>query len=118
MIRLMYCVTRRQDVSPEDFRRYWQDERYTSLLNTFTKLYRATRYNKNLTLSIEMNAQIMERQGTGTPHDGIIEIWWDSAKVLTTINETPEAEALKQKIGEYEKQFIDRSHSKIFFTEH
>lgn len=117
MVRLMYCVTRRRDISPEDFRRYWQDEKYASLLSTFTKIYCASHYDQNLTLNIPMNAQIMERQGTGNPHDGIIEIWWYSAKELTAINESREAEELKQQIRKYEEQFIDRSRSKIFFTE-
>jgi hypothetical protein len=59
----------------------------------------------------------MEREGTGKPYDGIIEVWWDSAKELIAINESPEAEVLKDKISEYEDQFIDQSLSKIFFTE-
>lgn len=117
MIRLVYCVSRREDISPEDFRRYWQDEQYASLLTEFTKLYRASRYDQNLTLNIQMNVQIMERQGTGSPHDGVLEIWWNSAKELTAINESTEAEELKRKIRQYEEHFIDRSLSKIFFTE-
>lgn len=117
MVRLMYCVNRREDISPEDFRRYWQDEIYASLLSKFIKMYPAARYDRNLTLNIQMNAQIMERQGTGTPFDGIIEMWWDSAKELTAVNESPEAEELKRKIQEYEGQFINRSISKIFFSE-
>lgn len=117
MVRLVYCVTGRQDISPEEFRQYWQDEKYTSLLTQIVKLYRASRHDQNLTLNINMNAQIMERQGTGKPHDGVIEIWWGSAKEMTAINESPEAEELKRKLREYEEQFIDRSLSKIFFTE-
>ncbi|MFQ5684945.1 MAG: EthD domain-containing protein [Candidatus Binatia bacterium] len=117
MVRLMYCVNRREDISPEEFRRYWQDEKYASLLGKFTTIYRAARFDRNLTLNIQMNVQIMERQETGTPFDGIIEIWWDSAKELIAVNESPEAEELKRKIREYEGQFINRSLSKIFFTE-
>lgn len=117
MVRLVYCVTRREDLSPENFRRYWQDDRYDILLAKFAKLYQAARFGRNLTLNIQMNAQIMEKQGTGTPFDGIVEIWWNSAKELAAVNESPEAEALKHQIRQYEEQFIDRSLSKIFFTE-
>ena len=87
-------------------------------MNGFKKLYKAVRASKNLALKVPMNATILERQGTREPYDGVIELWWDSAKDLIAVNETPEAEEFRQKMRAFEKQFIDKSRSTIFFSEY
>ena len=118
MIRLVYCISRREDISVEEFRRYWHDEQFSALLHDFRKLYKAIRTSKNLTLQVPMSATILERQGTREPYDGTIELWWDSAKELISVNETPEAEELRQRMRAFEKQFVDKSRSTIFFSEY
>ena len=118
MIRLVYCVSRREDVPIEDFRRFWSDEHFAGLLKEYNKLYKTVGSKKNLVLKVPMNAIILERQGTRKPYDGVIEMWWDSAKELVAVNDTPEADALRRKLGEYEAQFIDKSRSALFFTEY
>ena len=118
MIRLVYCVSRREDVPIEDFRRFWNDEHFSSLLKEYNKVYKTTGIKKNLVLKVPMNAIILERQGTRKPYDGVIEMWWDSAKELVAVDETPEAAELRRRIEEYEKQFIDKSRSTLFFTEY
>jgi len=60
----------------------------------------------------------LKRQGTREPYDGVIELWWDSAKDLIAVNETPEAEEFRQKVRAFEKKFVDKSRSTIFFSEY
>ena len=118
MIRLVYCVSRSKDISVEEFRRYWNDEQFSVLMNDFKKLYKAIKTTKNLVLNVPMNTTMLERQGTREPYDGIIELWWESAKDLIALNETPEAEGFRQEMRAFEKQFIDKSRSTIFFSEY
>jgi hypothetical protein len=111
-------VSRREDISIEEFRRFWKDERYAALFKEYNKVYKTTGMKKNLVLKVPMNALILERQGTRKPYDGVIELWWDSARELVAVNETPEADDMRRRIGEYEEQFIDKTRSTIFFTEY
>lgn len=117
MIRLVYCVSRREDASVEDFRRFWGDAHFSDLYNEYSRVFKTTGIKRNLVLKVPMNAIIMDRQGMRKPYDGVIEIWWDSAKELVAANDTPEAVELRRKIAEYEDRFIDKSRSTLFFTE-
>ncbi len=118
MIRLVYCINRREDVSLEDFRSFWSDRRFSELYREYSCLFRTSRIKKNLVLKVPMNLAISERQGMRKPYDGIIEIWWESAKELIAINETDQARELIRKIAEYEDQFVHKAHSTIFFTKY
>lgn len=118
MIRLVYCVSRREDISLEDFRAFWHDERFTDLYREYNRVYRAKALKKTLVLKVPMNAAILGKQGTRKPYDGIIEILWESAKELLEVHDTDEADALRRRIAEYEQQFIDKTRSTVFFTEY
>jgi hypothetical protein len=87
-------------------------------MNDFKKLYKAVRTSKNLGLKVPMNTTILERQGTREPYDGIIELWWESAKDLIALNETAEAERFRERMRTFERQFVDKSRSTIFFSEY
>ena len=118
MIRLVYCVSRREDVPIEDFRRFWSDKYFSDLFKEYAEVYKTKGIKKNLVLKVPMNSTIWEKQGTRKPYDGVIEMWWNSAKELVAVNETPEADELRRRIDEYEDQFIDKSRSTLFFTEY
>lgn len=118
MIRLVYCVGRRADISIEEFRSFWNDEHYSMLLKEYNQVFRTTGFKKNLVLKVPMNSIILDRQGTRKPYDGVIEMSWNSAQELVTASYTPEAKELRRKIEEYEKVFVDKTRSALFFTEY
>lgn len=118
MVRLIYCVNRREVVSIGEFRRFWNDEHFAELYREYNKVFKTAAIKKSLVLKVPMNIAISERQGMRKPYDGVIEIWWHDAKELVAINETPEAEELRRKIAEYENKFVDKSRSTLFFTEY
>ncbi len=118
MIRLVYCINRREDISIEEFRDFWNDRRLSELYKEYSVVFKTTRIMRNLVLKVPMNLTISERRGMRKPYDGIIEIWWESARELLAVNEATEAKELLRKIAEYEDQFADRARSTIFFTEY
>ena len=46
MIRLITCLKRRDDVSPEEFRRHWQDAAFDELIGRIVALTGAERCAK------------------------------------------------------------------------
>ncbi len=117
MIRYLNCMKRRQDVSLDQFRKYWNDPRFTDLLARMQAMFGAKRATRNLTLSVEANVVVREMRGTREPYDGVLEYWWDEARALLDIVDTPEAQKLIDEMRAYQSQFVDFSASTAFFTE-
>ena len=118
MIRFINCMRKRDDVSVNDFRKYWQDEKFDDFIRSVVKVTKAERYAKNLTLSVEANIRVMADRGGDEPYDGILEYWWTNARELMDVYETPEATDLRKEIMEYQRQFVDFDKSTAFFTEY
>jgi hypothetical protein len=117
MIRLITCLKRRDDISPEEFRRFWMDAAFDELIGRIVALTGAERYAKNLTLSVEANVLLMQERGLGEPFDGIIEFWWHDAAHFDELYNSEERKALMLDMQAYQTQFADLAASASFFTE-
>jgi len=117
MIRLITCLKRRDDVSPEEFRRHWQDAAFDELIADIMKLTGAERCAKNLTLSVEANTLLMQERGLAEPFDGIIEYWWHDAANFEALYNSGERRKLMQALQDYQGRFADLAASSAFFTE-
>ena len=117
MIRLMRCLRRRNDISEDEFRRYWQDEEYAELLRTSFEAVKGSKYSTKLVLKVELNKDLMDFHDTQEPFDAVIEIWWDDPNLFRDLINSVETEELRFRLNAYEDQFIDRSTSQFFLTE-
>ncbi|HUK42358.1 MAG TPA: EthD domain-containing protein [Candidatus Acidoferrales bacterium] len=116
MVKLVYVVCRRADVSPEEFRKYWL-EHHGPLVRSFAKNARARRYVQSHTVDTPINGLLAQSRGMGDPYDGITEIWWDSLEELTVTLNSPEGRTANQTLIEDEGKFVDLARSFIFLTE-
>ena len=117
MIRFIHCVKRRSDLTPEAFRRYWNGGEFSDLLEHLGRLTGARKVERNLTLIIDMNTELMRERGSKEPFDGILEVWFDNARVFDEELEGSELNRLLEQMETYQEQFIDFSESMRFFTE-
>src|ERR1035441_9063760 len=81
MIKFVYCVRRRPDITPEAFRKYWL-ESHGPLVRRSAAALHANRYVQSHTLDTPLNAAAQQPRGTKPPYDGLTELWWDSAEDL------------------------------------
>ena len=116
MVRLIYCISRRNDVSSLAFRRFWEQEDYIRLLQKLAALYDVKRWERNLTLEISHNNRLVEQSGLAAPLDAIIEFWWDDTSAIESIDNTPQAKLLREQLHELENNFVDRTKCHAFFT--
>jgi uncharacterized protein (TIGR02118 family) len=116
VIKLVYIVRRRPDISPEQFRKYWL-EQHGPLVRTFAKTIRACRYVQSHTLDTEVNVQLARSRGMGEAFDGITEVWWDSLNDLIAALGSREGQAANRTLIEDESKFVDLPRSSIFVTE-
>jgi hypothetical protein len=112
MIRLLTCLKRRPDVSLEEFREYWHDERFDALIGQF-----AERYAKNLTLTVEANQLMMQDRGLAEPFDGILEYWWHDAHNFEAMYNSERRQILTVDMQDFQANFVDFHSSVSFFTE-
>lgn len=115
MIKLVYCVKRRGDTSPEEFRKHWL-ETHGALVRRFAEAIKIRRYVQSHTISPEANDFLKSSNGTGEPFDGITEIWWNNWEDFAAAA-SPEGMEADRILMEDERKFIDHSHSVVFFTE-
>lgn len=116
MIKLVYVIRRRAELSPEAFRKRWL-EQHGPLVKSLAEAIGARRYVQSHTLDTPVNDALAEARGMGEPYDGITEVWWDSLDDLVAATQSPEGQAAMQRLVEDESEFIDFDRSSVFMTE-
>jgi uncharacterized protein (TIGR02118 family) len=116
MVKLVYVIRKRDDVTPQNFYKYWL-ENHGPLVRSFAKAIRARKYVQSHTIEPELNRRLAESRGMGPAYDGITEVWWDKVEDLNSGMGTPEAQAAARALIEDESKFIDFKRSFLFLTE-
>lgn len=117
MIRLITCLRRKESISHQEFRKYWDDATFAGLMDKAATVLKPVKHARCLSLQVGANIKIMESRGSDEPYDGIIEWWWESATQLAPLLNTSQAQSLILEIQAYQKQFADFDRSPSFFTE-
>lgn len=116
MVKLVYIVRRRDDISAQDFHKYWL-EKHGPLVRSVARTLRARKYIQSHTVAPEIGAQFAQSREMAEGFDGITEVWWDSLENLTAGSATPEGREAGRLLAEDEARFIDLKRSTIFLTE-
>jgi uncharacterized protein (TIGR02118 family) len=116
MIKLVYIVHARDDVSPEEFHRYWLEE-HGPLVTSVAEAIKARKYIQSHTIDTPLNQALVESRALAPIHQGITEVWWDSLDDLQAALTTEEGAQAGARLLEDEAKFIDFSKSTIFLTE-
>jgi len=116
MIKLVYILKARDDIAPEEFRRYWLED-HAPLVTTVAGDIRARKYIQSHTINTPLNDAFVDSRGMAPIYDGITEVWFDSVEDVQAALETAEGTRAGGLLLEDEAKFIDFSRSTIFMTE-
>ncbi|MBL6751381.1 MAG: EthD domain-containing protein [Nevskia sp.] len=116
MIKLVFCVRKRADLSTEQFQQYWLKQ-HGPLVRGFAKAIRARKYIQSHTTAAELNEIFRQSRDLAPAYDGITEVWWDDAEALKAGMATEEGQAAHRALLEDEKKFIDLKQSRVFMTD-
>lgn len=116
MIKLVYCLTRREDVDADEFYRYWLND-HGPLVKSVAAAIGALKYVQSHTVLPTSNALFRESRGLESPYDGITEVWWENKDALESGMASEQGQAAHAKLKEDEAKFIDFSRSRVFMTE-
>ena len=116
MVKLVFCVRRRADVSSAEFHRYWLEE-HGPLVKSSRQAMRAARYVQSHTVDPETNVLLQASRSSCDAYDGITEVWWETRADLEQGLATDEGRAAAAALLEDERRFIDLAASSLFMTE-
>jgi uncharacterized protein (TIGR02118 family) len=113
MLKLVFCLRRRPELSREEFQRYWL-ERHAPLVREHAETLGIRRYVQLHTLESPLNDALARPRQGPEPFDGIAELWWDDADALAASARGEAGRAASRALIEDERRFIDFSASPIW----
>jgi len=116
VIKLVFCLRRQPHLSLAEFQRYWL-EQHGPLVRRHAATLRIKRYVQVHTLDSPVNEAIRRSRDSGDPHDGVAELWWDSAEDLAAGSATPEGQKAARELLEDERKFVDLRRSALWVGE-
>ena len=116
MVKLIFAIRRREDLSQEEFHRYWLEE-HGPLARGLLEALGATGYVQSHSLGDDLNAALAATRGTAEPYDGVAEVSWESLDALMAASGSEEGQRINETLREDEARFIDFERSSFFITE-
>ncbi len=116
MIKLVFVIRRREELSLEEFHRYWLEE-HGPLARKLLEPLGARRYVQTHTLDTDLNVRLAATRGTAEAYDGLAEVWWDSLDALRAAASSEAGQSANETLTEDEARFIDFERSSFFMTE-
>ena len=116
MIKLVYVIARRADLSAAAFHDHWLD-RHGPLVAAQARALRLRKYVQSHLIDHAANEGMRAVRGMLGPVDGITEVWWDSVEDLHAAYATAEGAASGRILASDEETFIDFSRSQVFLTQ-
>jgi len=116
MIKLVYCIRRRRDLSFAQFSQTWLED-HAPLVRTYAAAIRAVRYVQSHSQLPKLNAVLQASRAMAEDYDGITELWWTSLEAFQDGMERPEAIEAGRLLKRDEARFIDFERSTMFLTE-
>lgn len=117
MIKLVFGLHRRPDLTREDFQAYWRDQ-HAPLVSRHADQLRIRRYVQTHAQRSEIaTAQSAARGSEPDVYDGQAELWWDTLEDIVAAVSTPEGQQAALELLEDERRFIDLERSPLWIGE-
>lgn len=116
MIKLVFCLVRREGLTRGEFQDYWRNS-HAPLVRSLADRLGIRRYVQSHTLPDEAFSRFAAARGGAPSYDGVAELWFDSLDDIVRPRADPAAAEAGRRLLEDEARFIDLSRSPIFLSE-
>lgn len=117
MIKLVFCLRRRPELSLPEFQAYWK-EKHAPLVRSHSQALRIRRYVQVHTLANPaLQLALAASRSASEAYDGVAELWWDSLEDFVQAGSTPEGRVAGRVLLEDERKFIDLGRSALWVAE-
>jgi len=110
MIKVVYCIRRRADLSAAEFQRYWKEVHAPMMLERSAAL-RLAAYRQTSPTTNAYSTRVERPGALDSPFDGIAELYWANEQDMRQAFEGAEALELQRLLAADEANFIDHSRS-------
>jgi uncharacterized protein (TIGR02118 family) len=116
MIKMNFCVRKRDDISAADFHDYWLSK-HGPLVKSVRGALNIKKYVQSHGAFSELGDMAIAQRGMTSGYDGLAELWWESEETLQAAFISPQGIDAGAMLVEDEAKFIDLAKSTIFFSE-
>jgi uncharacterized protein (TIGR02118 family) len=117
MIKLVFTLRRREDMTREEFQRYWR-EQHAPLVKRHADALHIRRYVQVHALDTDLDEAIAGPRGSEPRvYDGVAELWWDSLEELVAAFSSDAGQVAGRELLEDEQRFIDLPRSPLWLGE-
>ena len=116
MIKLVYCIRKKEGLSSSEFENYWR-EVHGPKVKAHAASINAVRYVQSHQRMPTLNDAFRQSRNLAEPYDGVTELWWETEEDLMRALASPEGQKAAALLIEDESKFIDFSRSCMFLTE-
>jgi uncharacterized protein (TIGR02118 family) len=116
MIKIVFCLRRRPELSREEFQTYWATN-HAPLVESHAAALGIRRYVQVHSVDDAISTAIAGPRHSPEPFDGVAELWLDSLEALTAAGSSPAGRAAASALLEDERRFIDLTRSPLFLAE-
>jgi uncharacterized protein (TIGR02118 family) len=115
VVKLIFCLRRRPELSREEFQRYWR-ENHAGLVREHAETLRMRRYVQAHTISSATGDALRASRGAPDPFDGVAELWWDEVADIDEAAATRDGRTAARALLEDERRFIDLDRSPVWLA--
>lgn len=117
MIKLVFTLRRREDMTREEFQRYWR-EQHAPLVKRHADALQIRRYVQVHARDTDLDEAIVGPRGSEARfYDGVAELWWDNLEELVAAFSSDAGQAAGRELLEDEQRFIDLPRSPLWLGE-
>lgn len=116
MIKLVFCLRRRPELTREEFQKYWL-EKHGPLVRARAEAIGALRYVQVHTGYDDLNAGLQASRGAPDPFDGVAELWFEDRAALERSFSEDAARKAGAELLDDEKNFIDLANSPLWLAD-
>ena len=116
MIKIVFCLRRRADLSRDEFQTYWRTQ-HAPLVQAHAEALGIRRYVQVHSVDDVISTAIAGPRHSPEPFDGVAELWLDSLDALIAAGSTDAGRAAGATLFEDEQRFIDLARSPLFVAE-
>lgn len=117
MIKLVFTLRRREDMTRAEFQRYWR-EQHAPLVKRHADALHIRRYVQVHARDTDIDEAVAGARGSEPRfYDGVAELWWDSVEELVAAFSSDAGQAAGRDLLEDEQRFIDLPRSPLWLGE-
>jgi uncharacterized protein (TIGR02118 family) len=116
MIKIVFCLRRRSELSREEFQTYWRTT-HAPLVQSHAAALGIRRYVQVHSIDDAISTAVAGPRHSPEPFDGVAELWLDSVDALMVAGSSDAGRRAAAALLEDERRFIDLEHSPLFLAD-